>query len=520
MTDVRIITEPLGGSALSLVIQRGDAPAHWKWSVPGSAEQWRERVSRRVKEHDWVARWKALAPALQAGGAAAARLARVQREGGVVVTTGQQPGLFGGPIYTWSKAMSAIALADAIQSATGVPTAPIFWAATDDADFAEASSTVVARTGGADLLRASLVPEPGTPMALAPLGDLAEALRRLHDASGSGADPRPLAVVDDAYGAPERATGDAFVQLLRALLEPLGMAVLDASHDAIAEASEPTLRAALRHAATIERALARRAAEILVLGHDPQVEDVAGLSLVFARDGRIKRRLPIEGLARVADRLTPNVLLRPIVEHEILPTVAYVAGPGELAYFAQVSAVSDALGIEAPLAVPRWSCTLIEPHVDALLRRFEVSASALAVANALEGRLARQAMRPESADTLARLRQVLADLPNALADDSARMGLSRAVQGAANSMLQRVDRLERRLLAGLKRQEAEAMTDVATLRGALYPRGVRQERALNAIPLFARHGLELLGDMRDAARPHATSLVSPVHAPLPEVSPR
>jgi bacillithiol synthase len=512
VTDVRIITEPLGGSALSQLLQRGEAPAHWLSPAPSSAKQWRERALRRAAEGDWTARWTTLAPALRASGAAAARLARVQREGGVVVTTGQQPGLFGGPIYTWSKAMSAVALADALEAATGVPTAPIFWAATDDADFAEAASTMVARGGGVELLRATLAPPAGTPMSLAPLGDLVEALRRLEDASGSAADPRALRAAQDAYGRPERSTGDAFVQLLRTILEPMGMAVLDASHDAVAAASDATLRTALRDAAEIERALRHRSDEIRAAGQFPQVEEVAGLSLVFIRDGGVKRRLRIGEMAGAVARLTPNVLLRPIVEREILPTVAYVAGPGELAYFAQVGAASEALGLVPALAVPRWSCTLIEPHVAELLHRLDISVADLARPDALEGRLARRAMRPDTAASLTRLRKDIAAVSGELADDSARMGLSRAVQGAAQAMLHRVDRLERRLLAGVKRQEVSLMRDVATLRAALYPGGKRQERALNAIPILARNGLALLDEMRDAARPHAERIVAGEHA--------
>ena len=507
MTGVRILTEPLGGSPLSRLLQRGEAPASWLVPAPSTPEQWRRRAVARAAERDWASAWRDLEPAIQASGAAEARLARVRREGGVVVTTGQQPGLFGGPIYTWSKAVSAVALADAIESATGIPAAPLFWAATDDADFAEAASTVVARTGGVDVLRAALEPPAGTPMALAPLGDLSDALGRLRAASGSAADPRPLRAVEEAYGAPDHTAGDAFVRLLRTLLEPLGMAVLDASHAAVAAASDATLRTALREAAAVEAALSRRAAEIRALGLVPQVEDVAGLSLVFAREGEAKRRLPIAEREAGAARLTPNVLLRPVVERQILPTVAYVAGPGELAYFAQVGAVADTLGIEAPLAVPRWSCTLVEPHVDALLRRFDIRREDLAKPDELEGRLAREAMRSESAGTLRRLREVIGGLPGELEPDAARMGLSRAVQGAAHALLHRVDRLERRLLAGVKRQETALMTDAATLRAALYPRGVRQERALNVIPLLGRHGLALLDEMREAARAHGDAIV-------------
>jgi bacillithiol biosynthesis cysteine-adding enzyme BshC len=510
MTDVHIVTEPLGGSPLSKLLQSGAAPRGWLARVPASPDEWREHARQRVAEGggEWSARLAALAPALQATGAAAERLERVRREGGVVVTTGQQPGLFGGPFYTWSKAVSALALADAIQASTGVATAAVYWAATDDADFAEASSTVVARVGGSEVLRAPLAPPPGTPMSLAPLGDLGSELLRLRDASGSAADPRPLGAVDLAYARAAGTHGGAFVELLRAVLAPLGMPVLDASHPAVQEASTPTVEAALRSAAAVESTLAARAAELQAAGHSPQVERVAGLSLAFVRDGSAKRRLTIAEGARRADRaLTPNVLLRPIVERAILPTVAYVAGPGELAYFAQVSAVAAALGVPTPVAVPRWSCTLIEPHIQQLLDRFGVTPGDLAAANALEGQLARGAMSDTTARALADLRETIALLPDALGEESEPSGLDRAVVGAVQSLEHRVDRLERRLLAGVKRRETALMQDAATLRAALYPRGMRQERLLNPIPIFSRHGLLLLSEMMDAARPHAASLV-------------
>ena len=508
MTDVRIITEPLGGSALSRALQTGSAPRDWSPAAPDAADGWREHARRRMAEKDWKASWRCLAPALAATGAARARLDRVVSAGGMVVTTGQQPGLFGGPIYTLSKAVSAIALADALETATGIPAAPVFWAATDDADFAEAASVSVARRGGLDVLRSTFAPPAGTPMSLAALVDLDEQLDRLAAACGSAADARALAAVREAYGSePSRSVGDAFVLLLRELLEPLGMPVLDASHDAVALASREILRRALGSANEIERALKARGAEIRAAGFDSQVEDVAGLSLVFGREGTVKRRLAVGEVAAADMRLTPNVLLRPVVEHEILPTVAYVAGPGELAYFAQVGPVAEALSVGTPIAVPRWSCTLVEPQVGELLQRLDATEEELAPDGALEARLARRALAPEAGEALSRLRSSIAALPEWMSASARELDLERAVQGAAGAMSHRADRLERRLLAGVKRRETALMTDVATVRAALRPRGGRQERVLNPIPILARQGTSLLGEMRDAARPHADAIV-------------
>lgn len=491
------------------MLQGQDAPVAWMSARPRSADEWRAIARARATEADWSKRWETLRPAIGATGAAAARLERVSRQGGVVVTTGQQPGLFGGPLYTWSKAMSALALADELEMRTGVPTAAVFWAATDDADFAEAATTVIARPGGVDELRATLAPAPGTPMSRAPLGDLREVARRLEEVSGSGADPRAVRSAIDAYADPARSHGDAFVTLMRVLLAPLGMPVLDASHEAVRATSEATIRVALDRASDIESALSTRASEIRALGLDPQVDEVRGLTLVFAREGNGKRRLPIAESGRQHEGLTPNVLLRPIVERAIVPTVAYVAGPGELAYFAQVTAVAAAMDMPSPIVVPRWSCTIVEARAQALLDRIGITLADLDDANAVEGRIARAAIQEESRRALEAMRTTIDALPTAVSVESNALGLTAAVEGAARSLQHRLDRLERRIVAALKRRDASRMLDVATLRGALRPNGGHQERVLNAIPLLTRNGCELLLDMCRAAGPHAARLVEP-----------
>lgn len=509
-TDVSILTEPLGGSALSQALQRGQAPATWG-AMPKTSGEWRGAVTARASAAHWRTILDSLAPAIRATGAAHDRLQRVADGGGIVVTTGQQPGLFGGPIYTWSKAVSALAIANEIERVTGVPCAAVFWAATDDADFAEASFTMVATRDGVETVRTEVAPPAGTPMSLAPLGDASAALGRLRAAAGSASDATPLQIAERAYGMPTRTIGDAYVMLLRELLAPLGVPVLDASHDAVRAASDAMLRRALECAPRVQEALAARRGEILALGYEPQVSDVDSLSLVFVREGSIKRRTSIAESAGIAvDKkvlLTPNVLLRPIVEREILPSVAYVAGPGEIAYFAQVSAVADVLGVDRPVALPRWSCTLVEPHIAELQRRYGAPTDALARPDGLEALVARASMRRETADTLRELRDAMGMLPSRLADEASPLGLTGAVEGAMRMMLHRVDRLERRLLAGIKRREASAMRDIAVMRAALYPLGKRQERALNILPLLSRHGVDLLGAMRESAGPHARALI-------------
>src|SRR5688500_885461 len=181
---VRIVPEALGGSPLSQLAQRGHAAAEWYVQRPHTPAEWRVRAERigGSVPGSWYEHLKdAFGPS---SGAAASRLARVVVKRGIVVTTGHQPGLFGEPVYTWSKAMSALALADLIESETGIPTSAVFWAATDDSDFAEGSYTLLARAGGVERVGIDSSMPEGTRVADIPLPDMHSALERLGAARG------------------------------------------------------------------------------------------------------------------------------------------------------------------------------------------------------------------------------------------------------------------------------------------------------------------------------------------------
>ena len=507
MSQARVITEPLGGGPLTRALLAGETPPHWLARQPRTPAEWTTRataVQSEAHARGWL---DALAPALGAGGAAAERLRRVAEGRGVVVTTGQQPGLFGGPIYTWSKAISALALADELERATGIPVAPVFWAATDDADLVEASSTTLATDAGADVITAPSSGPDGAPASRVLLGDVQGLLEHLARASGSASYREPLDAARDAYRA-GATVGSAYVVLLRRLLEPLGIAVLDASHEASLTAAATLLRAAQAGAADVDQALSMRDREIIAAGFTPQVPRVEGRSLVFVWEHGAKRRLTI-GDQVPAEPLSANVLLRPVVERALLPTVAYVAGPAELAYFAQVSAVASALGAQAPLAVPRWSTTILEPQVQRALARLGMDPMDVRDPHAAEGRLAREALPASVVSRLQEVRNAVDQGLGALAAEVGQDGLvsPRIVEGARAIMRHRIERLERRFAAAVKHRESRTRRDLSAARGALWPNGSRQERALNFLPLLARQGPDLLWRMREAAAEHARALI-------------
>jgi uncharacterized protein YllA (UPF0747 family) len=506
----RVITQALTSSPLATAAINGTARPDWYEPIPHDVGTWRERIDA-VQSHsprDWVSR---LAPAFEATGKARSRLEASGNGRGVVVTTGQQPGLFGGPLYTLTKALSALALADALQEASGVPVAPVFWAATDDTDFKEASATIVAVPGGAQLLRIDHVGALGPPMSAMPLGDISVQLEALRTAAGSTVDTHPLELLEQHYR--EGITvGNAFVGFLRALLEPLGIAVIDASHPATRNAAKSLLTSALASAGEIAERVAERNRELEEAGFTVQVQDVPGLSLVFSTSSGARRRVPIKaaGKQTVTDDMGPNVLLRPIVERAILPTATYIGGPAEIAYFAQISPIADTLGVPRPSIVPRWSCTVIEPHVQQILEKLDLLPEDLRDPHEAESRIARAHLPKEVLEELDATRGFLEERIDALSEavETGQTPIAQAVTGGLRAnLLRRLDRFERRLVAASKRLHADLMQEVGTARGSLYPFGKPQERALNFVPLLARYGDGLLDEMLDGARLHAASIV-------------
>lgn len=514
MSGPEIRSEPLGGSPLSLAVADGMLPQGWSPRPPVDAAGWRSRMLASGRGSEWLRR---LRPALDPGGAAIDRLLRVAASGGVVVTTGQQPGLFGGPLYTWYKALSARALADELEQATGIPCAAVFWAATDDADLAEAATTTVVRGASVETLH---LPHPhphasSAPLSEVRLGDLGDALRALEEASGATVYPEILELARSIHR-PEQTVGGAYIELLRAVLGTYEICVLDAAHPAVADAADPLLRQALQRAGELSQALRERDFQLRRLGHTPQVADVAGLSLVFQRRPGDRQRVRLAEAARAggeadAGTLGPNVLLRPVMERSILPTVAYVAGPGELAYFAQAGAVADVLGLEPPLAVPRWSGTIMEPHVLRLLEGLGLRPEDAVEPHATLSRLAREALPPAIRERMRLLRAALDDGVEALAAAAERESPPLVerdlLEGHRRILQRRLDRLERRLVAAQKRRLTDAARALAVLQAALRPSGKRQERVLNLLPLLARHGPSLLDLVLARAREHAAGRV-------------
>ena len=336
---------------------------------------------------------------LPASPARRAHLAALGRPGTAVVVTGQQVGLFLGPLYTFYKAATAVASARALERESGVPCVPLFWLQTEDHDFPEIDHCLLPGPPGGPPVRLAIgdggVPERRS-VAHRRLGeDVQAALAGLEAVLGDLPHAGEVLARVRRHYQPGRTLAAAFAGLLAELFAEEGLLFLDPRLPAVARLLAPVYRRALDDAAGIADALAERSRALRAAGFAEQVHVRPGSPLVFFHEdnpeGPRYRLDPAAGGFRLVGgdrtvalaelrqaletdplRFSTSALLRPVVQDTLLPTAAYVGGPGEIGYFAQVGALEERFGLCPPLLLPRARLRLVEPAVRTLLRKLEL----------------------------------------------------------------------------------------------------------------------------------------------------
>jgi len=428
----------------------------------------------------------------------------------LVVTTGQQPGLFTGPLYTIYKALSAIALARRLENDWRMPVVPVFWVAGDDHDFAEANHASFVNANGeltSIVLRERPADAPLIPLAREPCGpEIVGALAQLRDGTPETEfKAAVIASLERCYRA-DTSLADAFAAALQELLGPRGLVVLRVHDRSAKRAAAPWVLKGL------EMTLPDGYTPVFVEAREGRDRlERQGDAFVTRRSGERFTRAELERIANDApDRLSPNVLLRPAVEAALLPTVGYAAGPAELEYLPDAVPLYERLGVARQLPIPRWSGVLVEARVDKLMERHGLDLTAFdGKPGELEARLVRTDLPPDAVATLGTLRSSIEEQYSHLLEAAMKVDptLERTVESARNAALSGAQTIEKKLIASLKRLEGETLVrQIARARAAVYPNGQPQERVLTLASFLVRYGAELLDGLEhEVARWAGTS---------------
>ncbi|MDE2982485.1 MAG: bacillithiol biosynthesis cysteine-adding enzyme BshC [Gemmatimonadota bacterium] len=524
--DLRLLSRHLGGSRLVRDYLDGSATASTFYQgAPGDAPSYRTRA-RQLSHEALSARLSDAAEVVRpAGPRGEDALRRVVERQGFFVTTGQQPGLFGGPLYSLYKALTAVRLAEELQPVVGRPVMPLFWIASDDHDWAEANHAHVIDPGNR-LHRITVGPTTDPlPRALAqiPLGDRgAQAIAELA-ACFPPNDYREgyLDLLREAYH-PGSTLASAYADLMAALLRDTPIGLVDGAGARLKELARPILRAEAEDPLASEEALTETAGHLTAAGYRLQVPLPRGATNLFfdTRQGR-DRLLRASGGFRLrrsgrefssrrilavidesVDLVSPNVLLRPVVEGFVFPTLAYVAGPGEVAYFGQLAALFRRHGVEMPVVAPRASLLVVERKVARVLERLDVTVDDVRDVDLLQARFARDEMPDEMKNGLRRWREGLETRASEVSSASAAIDpvLRGAVTKARNSGLAALGALEKKVIRAIKRRSETVASQIAKAGVNLWPGSKPQDRVLSPLQYTMRYGPGVVTALRERIR--------------------
>ena len=486
--------------------------------------EWLKDEAPRVQYDD--ARRRKVAEILErqnrAWGASAKTLTNIDRlrRGALAAVTGQQVGLFGGPLFATFKALTAVKLAEEATSA-GMECVPIFWLATEDHDLAEVNhAALLSEQGMPEQVVAESHGVPDAPVGtvrfgseIGPVVERAAAL--LGDSEVSG-------WLRESYR-PGETLGSAFGRLFTRLFADWGVILLDPADKDFHDLAKPLFRAAIEQCSELDEALLARGKALESAGYQQQVKVTSATTLLFhVRDGartvlrrksnganggefilgeeRVSKADLLGRIESAPEEFNPNVLLRPVVQDHLLPTLAYTGGAAEVAYFAQVAVVYEKLLGRVTPVLPRFSATLVEPKAQRLLERYGLGLPDLfhgpeKLREIMGSRTLPSDLQARFAETqtavgksLAALRESLARLDPTLVD---------AASNAEAKMQSQLSQLQGRAArAELLRNEV-ITRHADALNSALFPHKALQEREVAGVSFVSRYGPALLKKLYD-----------------------
>jgi bacillithiol biosynthesis cysteine-adding enzyme BshC len=520
-TDTLPFSEIPGQTKLFLEYQQDPrALAEFYPSAVASHAQLKERVSEVLAGHKVDRRelCDALAETNREFKASEETLSNIdllRKEDTVAVLTGQQAGLFSGPLYTVYKALSAIRMSACLKE-RGVSAVPVFWAAGEDHDFEEVSNAFVLDSSGG-LSETIFKPHDrreGLPVADIILDDtIRENIEALFSALGTTEfTPELSKIITDAWS-PGVSMNDAFCRFLCRLFWRHGLVLFSPTNPRLKRLAAPLYADAIRRSPELAEKLTQRSHRLVDAGYHAQVliddgyfplfwhaDDGTRHALKRTANGTVRpkdneREFDLEELAEMAlqnpERFSPGVMLRPVVQDFLLPTVCYFGGAAEIAYFAQNSEVYRILDRPVTPILHRQSFTVIEAKHGRTLRKFDLEFKDL-----FSG--------PEHLTALVVERFLNRDMAMLFADAEEKINaqLNRLDQELSQADVTLAENLAKRRhkiiyhLAALRKKfhrsqmlkDETARRQIEAMFTALLPRDALQERTLNVSYFLDRYG--------------------------------
>jgi bacillithiol synthase len=446
------------------------------------------------------------------------------RNGAAAIVTGQQVGLFGGPMFAVYKALTAVKLAEEA-TAAGVDAVPVFWLATYDHDLGEVNHVSIPSANG--LLHTLTTPShgiPGAPVSEIRFGQ--EIIPVVEEAAALLGESEATQILRETYR-PGESLGTAFARFYTRLFAAYGVILLDASDPELHRIAVPIYQSAVEQVAAIDDALLERGKALEAAHYHQQVKVTSSSVLLFTLQNGARTPIHLHSngggtkfviasgespeklsaselrdrIANAPEKFSPNVLLRPMVQDYLLPTLAYAGGAAEAAYFSQAGAVYEKiLGRVTPI-VPRFSATLVEPKVQRWLKQYALDAAdAFHGLDALRKKMAGRTLPVDLQTAFEHAGRSVEQSFSGLHEALAKLDptLLNASETGLSKVRYQLDRLRERAMAAELRRSEVVGRHAEAISHALYPEGALQERGIAGVYYLSSYGTDLLKTIYDA----------------------
>lgn len=474
----------------------------------------------RMDRHKLVQILRTYNEKLQCGEKTRANIEKLQEPGTVAVVTGQQAGVFTGPLYTVYKAITAIQLSEHISDQIGQDVIPVFWVAAEDHDFAEIDHVdLVNREHEIIRLKLDYTPSGKYSIGQMPVTSAVTGLIEQLEAKTNASEWKP-----DIVEKLRRLAGEAdnladwFALTMAWLFDDFGLVMVNPMNPELRQLWGDTFADFLNKSELVTEKLGEGIKRVRNLGVEPQVEkEEHNVNLFLYVDGE---RLPLfksgsvftvrgrsetwtlPELTQIAretpELLSPNVVLRPVAQDVLLPIMAYVAGPGEISYYALYREIYPIFNQRMPIIYPRVNITLIErgtaKHMEIYRTNFADGPSGI------NSKLEEWLKEQDQIDIESLFSSYTSDLQTSfqeLIKKTAEISPELTIHGSEslNKILHQISHFEQKALQYHRKSCDIGVKRFRQLENQLFPKGNLQERVFNIFPYLFKYGLGFMDNL-------------------------
>ncbi|MEQ8525464.1 bacillithiol biosynthesis cysteine-adding enzyme BshC [Gracilimonas sp.] len=438
------------------------------------------------------------------------QLKKLASDDSLAIVTGQQLGILGGPLFTIYKTMTAILLAKEYEKKLGRPVVPVFWLADEDHDFEEIAWTGI--TGRKDFTKVQLDQQgSGHPVSDEIISDQIEELKAKvkEELFETDFSDKLWNQLNEHY-MQGKTHAQAFAGLINDWFAEEGLLIAGSNFKAIKKILADEFTQSISEADLIYQSVENKSKELEKEFHRQVMNGDSNLFYISDQEGRLKIHKDgsnwtagpiswkeaelLEEIQNKPENFSPNVFLRPIIQDKLLPTLGYVAGPGELAYYGQMKDLYKQFDLEMPPIFPRFCGTLIESGITRIVEKlpFRFCEYGKRIED-LESEFVEQADTTDIEEVFSEWKQKLEDsakkpleVINEI-DPTLDGTVGKTVAGFTNEL----DKLKGRVYRSIKKQEEIQINRIEKIKVNLFPDGGLQERAVSPVYFMNKYGLDI-----------------------------